>query len=278
MNLMTDSQNVIPFTGGGALISPEDRRTALQNMRGAAPVVAGDRPILKLAKSGIWLYGVDETDVQENSQWAANPDSICHGYVAWKEGSLEGQVMVPMHESPPRVDQLPTITSPRGWQFQYSINLMCLTGEDKGTEVIYPTNSVGGVRAHKKLHQDILRHLDDDLNTPCPVIHLEVDSYVHKEFGTIYVPTLTIVSWLAMEGPQAEAVAEEENGGEPEVATTVEPPQAAVASRPRRWAAVSDETVTPQPTNPDKVVSESGGGDEATSTAPRRRRRRNAAD
>lgn len=260
--------NVVPFIGGGTLASPDQLKGALQNFRQDRPVSPGDRPLIKLLKSGYWVYGVDQIDVQEQSLWAANPQSISHGWVAWGEGELLGQEMVPFNQSLPQKDKLPPSAAKRGWEFQVGIDFMCISGEDQGQEVQYLTSSTGGKRAHDKLIKAILAHLDEDPATPVPVLELEVDSYTHKQYGEIFVPILTVKRWMGMEGPDAGTA--QASAPEPEAETPAEAPKRRRRGRPAAAEAAGSEAPA--------QAAEAAKSPETNDSAPRRRRRRRAAE
>ena len=38
--------------------------------------------ILKMDKTGHWVFGADQTEVEDDSTWAVNPFSFVHGFIA----------------------------------------------------------------------------------------------------------------------------------------------------------------------------------------------------
>ena len=36
-----------------------------------------------------------------------------------------------------------------------------------------------------------------------PIVQLENDSYPHQQYGKIWIPVLTIVDWMSLDGPDA---------------------------------------------------------------------------
>jgi hypothetical protein len=34
-------------------------------------------------KTGHWVFGIDQTEIEDDSTWAVNPFSFVHGYIAW---------------------------------------------------------------------------------------------------------------------------------------------------------------------------------------------------
>lgn len=199
--------------GSTALAALQSLKTGLANVRQTIPTAGGD-PILKFSK-GDWLYGQDEVEVEKGSQWAVNPLSIMHGYIAWKdrpEGSTEpaerlGEVMVPMTQMKPTEDKLPPLPAdkPGTWSDQVMMQMKCLNGEDKDLQTRTYFTSVGGLSAAAKLIDAIIAQLGTGTDAVVPVIELEADSYQHKVYKKTYVPVLKIVGWMTMDGPDAAA-------------------------------------------------------------------------
>ena len=153
-------------------------------------------PFLRLLKSGDWVYSADDIDVQGGSIWAVNPTSFMEGFVAWGEGELLGEEMAPMTGTPIIAADLPEkADAKRGWERQVGFMLLCLNGDDKGTQVMYKTSSKGGTKAVRGLVNDVVNQINEDPTNIVPRISLEVDSYKHKQYGKIYTPVFTINEW-----------------------------------------------------------------------------------
>ena len=45
--------------------------------------VSSGSVILKMDKTGHWVFGADQTEVETGSLWAVNPYSFIHGFIAW---------------------------------------------------------------------------------------------------------------------------------------------------------------------------------------------------
>lgn len=167
--------------------------------------------ILKMDKGGHWVYGADQTEVDDDSLWAVNPCSFVHGFIAWGEGEVLGEKMVPLTEPLPELEAAPP-NAKKGWELQVGMALKCIAGADKDLEVRYTVTSVGGKRAVQNLGLTIASQIETNPNTPVPVVRLKKDSYQHKSYGKIYTPVFEIVEWMSMDGKQDEsapAVADE---------------------------------------------------------------------
>jgi hypothetical protein len=176
---------------------------AMQTQVSQEPPRPSGQPILRLLKSGDWVYGPDSVDVETGSEWALNPLSVHHGYVSWLDSKVEGEVMVPYGRPMPYLAELgPAPGDP--WQKQIGALLVCLTGEDEGVEVIYKGTSLGLLDAYAALIPQIAARMAAGDPAFVPVVTLGVDSYKHKKWGTVYKPDIQIVRWARMDGePEA---------------------------------------------------------------------------
>jgi len=165
---------------------------ALETDVGAAGVV-----ILKMDKTGHWVFGADQTEVEEDSTWAVNPFSFVHGFIAWGDGEVLGEKMVSVSQPLPELEAAPPMAR-KGWETQVGMSMKCLSGEDKGMEVRYTTTSVGGKRSVQALAVAIATQVDADPKLPVPIVLLEKEHYSHKSYGRIYTPIFKITSWMSM--------------------------------------------------------------------------------
>ena len=166
--------------------------------------------IIKMDKTGHWVFGADQTEVEADSTWAVNPFSFVHGYIAWGDGEVLGEKMVSVSDPLPEMDDAPP-SAKRGWETQVGMSLKCLSGEDKGLEARYTTTSAGGKRGVQTLAVAIAEMVDKDPSKPVPVVLLKKEHYQHKSYGRIFTPLFDIQSWVSMDGEEPEVE-------EPEVA------------------------------------------------------------
>jgi hypothetical protein len=76
-------------------------------------------------KTGRWVFGADHTEVESDSDWAVNPFSFLHGFIAWGEWrSRWARPMVPVSEPLPEMGAAPA-GSQRGWKKQIGFSLQC---------------------------------------------------------------------------------------------------------------------------------------------------------
>lgn len=167
---------------------------ALETDVGAAGIV-----IIKMDKTGHWVFGADQTEIEDGSTWAVNPFSFVHGFIAWGDGEVLGEKMVSVSQPLPELEPAPP-NAKKGWETQVGMSMKCVSGEDKGMEVRYTTTSVGGKRSVQALAVAIATQVEADQSKPVPIIVLGKEHYAHKSYGRIYTPVFDIQSWVSMDG------------------------------------------------------------------------------
>ena len=197
--------SIVKFSKAG-LPAVTSLTTALRQMENE--VAAVGTAILKMDKTGHWVFGADQTEVEDDSLWAVNPFSFVHGYIAWGDGEVLGESMVsvsePLPEPPPAPPQ-----ARKGWEKQVGLSLKCISGEDTGLEVRYTTTSVGGKRGVQTLAVAIAEQVEKDQDKPVAIVRLGKEHYQHKSYGRIYTPVFEVVRWIGMEGDAPETVVAE---------------------------------------------------------------------
>ena len=165
--------------------------------------------ILKMDKTGYWVFGADSTDIDPETEWAINPNEFLHGYIAWGEGVVLGEKMVSVSHPLPELEPAPS-GARKGWETQLGMSLQALNGEDAGLAVRYTATSVGGRNAIQKIANAIADQLEADSSKPVAVVMLGKETYQHKQYGKIFTPVMTVVRWVGMDGAaeEPEAVAE----------------------------------------------------------------------
>lgn len=163
--------------------------------------------ILKMDKTGHWVFGADQTEVEDDSRWAVNPWSFVHGFIAWGEGEVLGEKMVPITEPLPELGMAPP-NAKRGWEKQVGFSLKCVSGEDEGLEVRYSVTSVGGRKAVQQLALALAEQVEKEASRPVPIVILKKEHYQHKSYGRIYTPVFSIVDWSGIDGPSADSQAD----------------------------------------------------------------------
>lgn len=194
---MSNEVSMFSKAGLPAVASLTDALRSIQTDVGPGGVA-----ILKMDKTGHWVFGADQTEVQDGSTWAINPFSFVHGFIAWGEGEVLGEKMVPVSTPLPEMDPAPP-GAKRGWETQVGMSLKCLDGDDVGLECRFSTTSVGGKRAVSALAVAIATQVEADQTKPVAVVRLKKEHYQHKSYGRIFTPVFEVVKWIGMDGADA---------------------------------------------------------------------------
>ena len=214
--------NLVTFAGANlpAVASLATSLRKLESAAGPAGIV-----ILKMDRTGHWVFGADQTEVEDGSHWAVNPFSFVHGFIAWGDGEVLGEKMASVSDPLPELDAAPP-GAKKGWETQVGMSLKCVSGEDTGMEARFTTTSVGGKRAVQELAVAIAAQVEKDQNEPVPIVTLGNEHYQHKSYGRIYTPAFGVLEWVSLTAEAAPA---------PVVEAAVEAP--APAGRRRRIVA-----------------------------------------
>ena len=152
-------------------------------------------PFLGISKRGRWHYGVEGVEVDPMSTAVMNLRSFQHGYIAWADGKPT-VVMVPINQPLPPSSSLPPVpNSKNGWEIGVSVEVVFVSGKDKGAHCLYQNNSDGARQAAKKLAEVVQRQLKVDPSKPHPIIKLETTSYDHPKHGEIIKPVFTVIGF-----------------------------------------------------------------------------------
>ena len=191
--------NLVKFSGAN-LPSVTSLSTALRTI--ATDVSASSTSIIKMDRTGHWVFGADQTEAESDSTWAVNPFSFVHGFIAWGDGEVLAEKLVPVTEPLPELETAPP-GAKKGWEPQTGLSLKCISGDDAGMEARFTTTSVGGRKAVQALAVEIATQVEKDQNRPVPIVKLGKDHYTHKSYGRIYTPVFEVVEWMSMDGEAA---------------------------------------------------------------------------
>ena len=190
--------NLVKFAQAG-LPAVQTLATSLRTLETVAPMSSA---IIKMDKTGHWVYGADQTEAEDDARWAVNPFSFVHGFIAWGDGEVLAEKMASVTQPLPELDTPPP-GAKKGWESQVGMMLKCISGEDAGLECRYTTTSVGGKRAVQELAVAIAAQVEKDPSKPVPIVTLGKDHYQHKSYGRIYTPVFKVVEWVSMDGDDA---------------------------------------------------------------------------
>lgn len=209
--------NITTFSGSN-LPSVKSLATALRTIE--TDVGGAGTVIIKMDKTGHWVFGAEQTEIEDDSTWAVNPFSFVHGYIAWGDGEVLAEKMVSVSQPLPELEAAPP-GAKKGWETQVGMSMKCLDGADKDMEARYTTTSVGGKKAVQALAVAIATQVEKEQDKPVPVVELGKEHYTHKSYGRIYTPVFKVIDWASMDGKaQAEEAPEALEAPEAEAETT----------------------------------------------------------
>ena len=170
----------------------------VQTKQDISSAVSDGVQFLKFSK-GEWLFGADMQELAEDDVFVVNVKGIRRGFIAWPEegGAPLGEEMSGLFETPIVREQLPEVGA--DWTVQFSFELLCIQGEDKGEAMRFTTNSQGGRNACSRVLTEIIDKVKSGDEEYLPALKLGVSSYVHKKksIGKVWTPVLDIVGWYA---------------------------------------------------------------------------------
>ena len=188
--------------GNAGLPSVGDLTSALRRVETTSEV-SSEGVFLKMDRTGHWCFGAEQTEIEEGSQWAVNPFSFVHGFIAWgaektpAHGTLLGEVMAPITQ--PLPEHGPTPEHCEGWKVQIGCSVKCVSGEDKGVNARVSFTSLGGKKALSALGLAIATQVEKDPTKLVPIVLFKSEFYMHKQYKKTFVPIINIVDWVAMD-------------------------------------------------------------------------------
>lgn len=270
------------------MISRDALKASINNVSAALPTVAtGGVNFLQMAKDGTWSYGVDGTEPSADSIWAINPATLQHGWIAWAgklgqeplaEVMVSGSRPLPSEEALPELD--PAAKS-EGYKQQYSIELLCIAGEDEGAHVLYKNSSTGAIKLFNVYIGLLYEKLEADSDDLVALVKISSEHYIHRTYGKTFNPILEYVEWRNPDDVSAPEAAEAKEEAKPATRSR----KAAAKPAPAVEEEEVEETETETDAEEDDLDAQiaklqaqrqakaAGGGSE-TEAAPRRRERR----
>jgi hypothetical protein len=201
-----DNGKVAPLPSGGALTSLAALSAALASVDTSTVAGRSSMPMIQLKQDDngtyTWVIGQKRNIVDPDSLWAMNVASFKRGYICFNDNNkVVGERLVSIAQPMPDVTKLPDHGFE--WQEQWAVNLKCVSGIDAGTEGVYKPTTVGGIQAVTGSIEAVRDRLNSGQHggKVSPIVRLEKDSYQHGEHGRVWTPVLTIVDWMALDGP-----------------------------------------------------------------------------
>ena len=175
----------------------------------------GEKNLLKCdGKTGTWSYGVAHQEIEKGSQWAVDPFSFIHGWIAFNHNNEKvAELAAPLNQEMPERTQLPE--GAKDWQEQTGFSMKCVAGDDEGLVVQFRASSASGVRAVGELVGRIGVQVEKDKNHPVLITELEI-GVIPTKFGKVYFPVFEEVEWVSIDEFEAIEPIEPETETQPE--------------------------------------------------------------
>jgi hypothetical protein len=180
--------------------------------------------------NGTYMYGQRRTIPDEGGRWAINVFKFERGWICFNDANKRvGERLLPV--TAPMLD--PTELQDHGfpWQEQWAVGMKCISGPDAGVEVIFKSNTVGGIGAIKGLIEEVGPRINGGQygDQVAPIVLLNKNSY-NNEYGKQMFPVFEIVDWMPIAGPTPNAKPKPE----PEPPQPKPPAPVAGSDQPRR--------------------------------------------
>lgn len=226
----------LPATGDAMIAA---MRAGMTNMQEAAANDSGGLLFMGFTK-GDYTYGPDDTELEEGSEWAINPNSFVHGYQCWGNGKLLGEHVASMGEKPlvktalEKVvyeDKKLKVDVTAKWEPFRGFQLVCTNGEDEGVTCYLSGASRGFSDGVRDLIGEIMEHMKEDPSSPVPIVELTEDGYEHKSWGWVATPFFKVLEWadldaIAVEMPEGDEDEPAESDGAREPDEILDPEDA----------------------------------------------------
>lgn len=165
---------------------------------------SGGGDFLKFSKVE-WQKGQNNEEVALGTRLAANMAELAIGWIRWEDGKpAERKFGLLAHGHKPELrgdlgftdhDEWETDKDGKAidpWSFT---NELPVANPDTGEQMTISMSSKGGIGAMGNLckaYGKEYRQKDGLI----PIIELQRDSYIHREYGKLYVPVMNIVDWV----------------------------------------------------------------------------------
>ena len=195
-------KQVASAPAGGALTSLAALQTALANVNTAAIIGRTGLPLMLFkSREATWGFGQRRTIPEADSRWAINPLTFKWGAICFNGNKVVGEHLVSVSQPKPLITELPDAGFP--WQEEWAVNMKCINGADAGVEVIFKATTDGALKAVVSMVDQVRDRLNGDRHDGkiAPIVLLEKDSYPHRDHGRVWIPVLTLVGWMSLDGP-----------------------------------------------------------------------------
>lgn len=192
MSLTTTGSNVPALAGGNPFLD------AAEDM-GAS---SGGQYLKFDGNTGIFSYGKDQEELPKGTRVAVNPNEFKNGWICWKDGEVQEEIMVRVVDGKPPVkgelrDHGPYEDDKDGWREQASTQFRDI---ETGEEYLFKTSSKGGRISVGNLVRDYGKSFTMHPGE-LAIVELQNTAFDAKDpkngkkLGRKYAPVFKIVDW-----------------------------------------------------------------------------------
>jgi hypothetical protein len=189
--------------------------------QGGALVAGGGNPFLDAAEDmgassgalfmkfdgnkGEYSFGKDQEELELGTRLAMNHRELKRGWICWKDGEVQGEVMVRIMDGPPPSkssleDHGPYDDDKDGWREQSSVQFRDI---ESGEEFLFKTSSKGGRIAVANLVRDFgkefAKHPNELAIVELQNVSFDAKDEKGKKLGKKYAPVFKVAAWESEE-------------------------------------------------------------------------------
>lgn len=199
--------NELTTRGASALITSTDDYYAALAQEAEGYRGGGGGPLfLKFnGNDGYYSYGADDIELVLGTQAAMDPKTLKRGFICWKEGKVQEEIMMSLAEGLPPAKHLLPDHGPYGvddgWQEQKTIEFKTIEGDF--LTLLFQANNKSKMNALEALMKDFAR-LYKNYPGQYPVIELDENEFETKPKDggrkvRKHAPKFKIVGWMTEE-------------------------------------------------------------------------------
>ncbi|USN16275.1 hypothetical protein PAPPERLAPAPP_05370 [Brevundimonas phage vB_BpoS-Papperlapapp] len=154
---------------------------------------------------GYYSYGADDTDLEIGTQAAMDPRTLKRGWICWKDGKVQEEIMMTLEEGvPPQKHLLPDYGpygQDDGWSEQKTIEFVPIEGD--APALLFQANNRSKMNALEAVMKDFARQFKNNPGM-VPVIELGANEFEAKPRDggrkvKKHAPKFTIKGWITQD-------------------------------------------------------------------------------
>lgn len=154
---------------------------------------------------GYYSYGADDTDLEIGTQAAMDPRTLRRGYICWKDGKVQEEIMMTLEEGQPPAKHLLPDYGPYGdgdgWSDQKTIEFVPIEGD--APPLLFQANNRSKMNALEAVMKDFSRQFKNNPGM-VPVVELSANEFEAKPRDggrkvKKHAPKFTIKGWITQD-------------------------------------------------------------------------------